>query len=226
MNKLIAAITLASITTLSACTTFDPYTGQEKTSATAKGAGIGAGAGALLAYRKNKDANSTDRRRRILQAAGVGAIAGGSVGYYMDSQEAKLRQQLRSSGVSVQRDGDSINLIMPGNITFDTNSNNLQSGFLSVLDSVVLVLNEFEKTIIVVSGHTDSTGSDSHNQTLSEERADSVSRYIGAKGVTGARIDTAGFGETQPIADNGTAEGRAQNRRVELTLIPITANGM
>ena len=115
-------------------------------------------------------------------------------------------------------------LLYQSNITFDTNSGNLQSGFLNVLDSVVLVLEEFENTIIVVSGHTDSTGADSYNQKLSEERASSVARYIGAKGVTAARIETIGLGETRPIADNGTSEGRALNRRVELMLIPITEN--
>ena len=118
MKKLITALSLATITALGGCTTFDPYTGEEKTTNTAKGAGIGAGAALVISYLANKDKDSGERNKRLLRDAGIGAIVGGGVGYYMDTQEAKLRKQLRGSGVSVQRDGDNINLIMPGNITF------------------------------------------------------------------------------------------------------------
>jgi outer membrane protein OmpA-like peptidoglycan-associated protein len=158
----------------------------------------------------------------MLAAAGVGAIAGGGVGYYMDSQEAKLRKQLRGTGVSVVREGDDISLVMPGNITFDTDSGNLQSSFYDVLNSVAIVLEEFDKTIIAVSGHTDSTGPRDYNQQLSEKRASSVASYLKSRNIVDARFEVVGFGEDYPIADNSTAEGRAQNRRVELTLIPIT----
>lgn len=221
-NSLIAVITAISV--LTGCTTYDPYTGEEKTSKAAIGAGIGAGVGAVVAYIKNKDADSTDRRNRMLAAAGIGAIAGGGVGYYMDTQEAKLRKQLRDSGVSVVRDGDNINLVMPGNITFATGNAAINSDFYKVLDSVAVVLEEFDKTIVAVSGHTDSTGSRAYNQTLSEQRAKSVADYLRSRKIVDARIEVIGFGESHPIADNSTAEGRAQNRRVELTLIPITEN--
>jgi outer membrane protein OmpA-like peptidoglycan-associated protein len=222
MRKTIIAICAISILILSGCQTFDPYTGEQKTSATAKGAGIGAGVGAVLAYLTNQNKDSKTRKRKILQAAGIGAIAGGGVGYYMDSQEAKLRKILRDSGVSVVREGDNINLIMPGNITFASGGHQLSTDFLQVLDSVVLVLNEYKNTIIVVAGHTDSQGSNSSNQALSERRATTVSNYLISKQVTNARIESIGFGELHPIDDNSTDAGRSQNRRVELSLLPIT----
>ena len=222
MKKIIIAISVASVLALSGCETFDAYTGESKTSNTAKGAGIGAGIGAALAYVQNRDKSSADRKEAMLKAAGIGAIAGGSVGYYQDTQEAKLRQQLRSTGVSVERDGDNINLIMPSNITFTSGGSTLSNSFFEVMDSVVLVIQEFDKTIIVSAGHTDSQGSDESNQALSERRANAVAGYLRQKGVVEARIETIGFGEKQPVADNGTAEGRALNRRVEISLFPIT----
>jgi len=222
MKKLIIAISTASIIALSGCETFDAYTGESKTSNTAKGARIGASIGLALAYVQNRDKSSSDRKKAMLKGAGIGAIAGGGVGYYMDSQEAKLRKQLRSTGVSVERDGDNINLIMPGNITFESGGSNLSNSFYAVMDSVVLVVQEFDKTIIVTAGHTDSKGSDSYNQLLSERRATTVSGYLRHKGVVEARLETIGFGEKQPIADNATAEGRALNRRVEISLFPIS----
>jgi len=222
MKKLIIAIMTASVILVSGCETFDPYTGEKKASNTAKGAGIGAGVGVVLAYLTNRKKSSKKRKKAMLKAAGIGAIAGGGVGYYMDTQEAKLRKQLRNTGVSVERDGDNINLIMPGNITFQTGNHNLNAGFHDVLDSVVLVLNEFNKTIIVVAGHTDSKGSNEYNQGLSERRANSVAGYLLSRQVIEARVETVGFGEDHPIADNGTGAGRSENRRVELSLIPIT----
>ncbi|MCG6890604.1 MAG: OmpA family protein [Gammaproteobacteria bacterium] len=222
MKQLFILLSLVGAIGISGCQTFDAYTGEQKVSSTAKGAGIGAGIGAVLAYISNKDESSKTRKRRVLQAAGVGAIAGGGVGYYMDSQEAKLRQTLRSTGVSVERVGDNINLIMPGNITFVSAGHDLNGNFYEVLDSVVLVLQEFNKTVIVVAGHTDSVGSTEYNQALSERRATSVANYLLSKAVVAARIETVGFGETAPLADNGSAEGRSLNRRVELSLLPIT----
>ncbi len=222
MKKMLLALGLSSTLIMTGCTTFDPYTGEEETTNTAKGAGIGAGAALVLSYLANKDKSSSERKKRMLRDAGIGAIAGGGVGYYMDSQEAELRKQLRSTGVSVERDGDNINLIMPGNITFPTDSSNLKSEFYGVLDSVALILEEFDKTIIAVSGHTDSVGSDAYNQKLSEQRAQSVANYLQGKKVQPARFEVIGFGERNPIADNATADGRSLNRRVELTLIPIT----
>ncbi|NOX43168.1 MAG: OmpA family protein [Gammaproteobacteria bacterium] len=222
MKKFITVLSLASIMALNGCTTFDAYTGEQKTTNTAKGAGIGAGAALVLSYLANKDKSSSERKKRLLRDAGIGAIAGGGAGYYMDTQEAKLRQQLRSTGVSVQRDGDNINLIMPGNITFPTNGRDLRSDFYSVLDSVTLVLEEFKKTTIMVAGYTDSMGSVAYNQRLSEDRANSVASYLKNKKVNPARFETVGFAEKNPIADNSTDQGRALNRRVELTLLPIT----
>lgn len=222
MKKILLAFGLSSTLIVTGCTTFDPYTGEEKTTNTAKGAGIGAGAALVLSYLANKDESSSERKKRMLRDAGIGAIAGGGVGYYMDTQEAKLRKQLRSTGVSVVRDGDNINLVMPGDITFPTAGSDLRSDFYDVLDSVALVLKEFDKTIIAVAGHTDSVGSDAYNQKLSEQRAQSVAAYLQRKNIEPARFEVIGFGERNPVADNATAEGRALNRRVELTLLPIT----
>ena len=226
MKRRFIMLTIASLSVVSACQTYDPYTGEQKTSNAAKGAGIGAGVGAVLAYLTNRNESSKKRQKRMLQAAGIGAIAGGGIGYYMDTQEAKLRKTLRDTGVSVERDGDNINLVMPGNITFVTAGHDLSADFHAVLDSVILVLQEFDKTIIVVSGHTDSKGSVDYNQALSERRADSVAEYLLDQGVVVARLETIGFGEANPIADNATAEGRSLNRRVELSLLPITEESL
>lgn len=222
MKRMLLTFGLTSALIVTGCTTFDPYTGEEKTTNTAKGAGIGAGAALVLSYLANRDESSSERKKRMLRDAGIGAIAGGGVGYYMDTQEAELRKQLRSTGVSVVRDGDNINLVMPGDITFPTAGSDLRSDFYDVLDSVALVLKEFDKTIVAVAGHTDSVGSDAYNQKLSEQRAQSVAAYLQRRNIEPARFEVIGFGERNPVADNATAEGRALNRRVELTLLPIT----
>ena len=222
MKKQIVALSLASLIALSGCTTYDAYTGEQKTTSAAKGAGIGAGSALLLSYITNRNKSSKERKKRMLRDVGIGAIVGGGVGYYMDTQEAKLRKQLRGTGVSVQRDGNNINLIMPGNITFASNGRNLNSKFYNVLDSVVLVIQEFNKTTVVVAGYTDSVGSDAYNQRLSEDRAKSVANFLTNKKVNPARLDIIGFGEKNPIADNKSKQGRNLNRRVEITLFPIT----
>jgi len=209
---LVAAMTLA----LAGCQTTDPYTGEQKTSNTAKGAGIGAVGGAIAA------AIISGKRKNVLLAAGLGALAGGAVGNYMDRQEAKLRTQLQNTGVSVTRVGDTIILNMPGNVTFATNSSNVSADFYAVLDSVALVINEFEKTYVDVVGHTDSTGSADYNQQLSVARASSVARYLESQKVLPERVLTTGMGPNSPIADNDTPEGRALNRRVEIQLTPLT----
>lgn len=217
----ILIITLISACMMAAgCTTVDPYTREEKTSQATKGAAIGAAAGAVVGILSGDD--SRERRKRALIGAGVGAIAGGSVGYYMDVQEAKLRQRLEGTGVSVTRNGNEIILNMPSNITFEVDSAEIAPGFLDVLDSVALVLDEYQKTLIEVVGHTDSTGSDRYNQLLSERRADSVGDYLVSQGVRPVRVATAGYGERFPVASNETPEGRQLNRRVELTLVPLT----
>lgn len=205
---------------LAGCQTVNPYTGEQQTSKAVKGAGIGAAAGAVIGLITGDD--SKERRERALIGAGVGAVAGGSVGYYMDVQEAKLRQQLQGTGVSVTRMGENITLNMPGNITFRTDSSDLNSSFFSVLDSVSLVLKEYEKTLVEVAGHTDSTGTNEYNQALSERRAQTVGSYLAGKGVLDQRLMIVGAGETRPVAANDTTDGRQLNRRVELTLAPIT----
>ena len=219
MNKKIALASLvASAITLQACTTIDPYTREEKTSNAATGAAIGAAVGAVLGIATSKD--KKDRKERALKGAGIGAIAGGGVGYYMDVQEAKLRQQLENTGVSVTRNGDNIILNMPSNITFEVDKSEVKPNFAEVLHSVSLVLNEYKSTMIEVAGHTDSTGSESYNQMLSQQRAQAVSNILIQNGIQPVRIDTVGYGESRPIASNGTPAGRQQNRRVELTLLP------
>jgi outer membrane protein OmpA-like peptidoglycan-associated protein len=198
------------------CTT-DPYTGEQKMSKAAIGGMLGAVGGAAIGA-----AVSKDKRKGALIGAGVGGLTGAGVGYYMDRQEEKLRQRLQGTGVSVTRQGDNLILNMPGNVTFKTDSADINAGFYDVLNSVVLVLKEFDKTLIDVYGHTDSVGSDSYNQTLSERRAASVGQYLMSQGVDGRRVATQGFGESRPIAGNDTEAGRQQNRRVELQLTPLT----
>jgi outer membrane protein OmpA-like peptidoglycan-associated protein len=221
MIKKIAVIALAG-TFLSACTTTDPYTGEQKMSNTAGGAAIGATLGALGGLAVGGGSGKSGRNA-ILLGAGIGALAGGAVGNYMDQQEAELRAQLQGTGISVTRVGDRIILNMPSNITFATDQDQVISPFFPTLNSVALVLNKFNRTLIDINGHTDSTGGASHNQALSERRAASVANYIGARGVDQRRISTLGFGPTQPVASNATADGRAQNRRVEISIAPITA---
>jgi outer membrane protein OmpA-like peptidoglycan-associated protein len=214
-KRLVAAL-LAAAMAIPACTTTNPYTGEKEVNKTSKGAGIGALAGLATAVLVGGD------RKTLLLGAGIGALAGGGVGLYMDKQEDKLRMQLQQTGVSVTRNGDNIILNMPGNVTFATNSSNISADFYRVLDSVALVLIEFNKTYIDVVGHTDSTGALAHNQQLSEARASSVARYLESQKVTPERIVTSGRGPSQPIASNDTPEGRALNRRVEIILTPIT----
>lgn len=218
-TPLLISILLAVCVGLAGCTT-NPYTGERQTSKAATGAGIGALAGAILGAATGD--NSKERRKRALIGAGAGAIVGGGVGVYMDVQEKKLRDQLAGTGVSVTRNGDNITLNMPGNVTFKTGSPDLNADFFRVLDSVGLVVAEYQKTLVVIAGHTDSVGSDQNNQTLSQNRAESVGRYMSAKGVAAERMVITGYGESRPVASNDTDSGRSQNRRVEITLEPIT----
>jgi outer membrane protein OmpA-like peptidoglycan-associated protein len=207
---------------LAACQTQDAYTGEQKTSKATYGAAIGALAGALGGALIGSGTGS-DRRNRALIAGGVGALAGGGIGYYMDQQEAELTKQLRSTGVSVTRVGNNIVLNMPGNVTFATNSSNINASFYNVLNSVAVVLKKYDKTLVDVVGHTDSTGSAEYNMQLSQQRANSVASYLISQGTNSQRYRVVGAGESNPIASNNTDAGRAQNRRVEITLAPLTA---
>jgi outer membrane protein OmpA-like peptidoglycan-associated protein len=214
----IAAVTL-SFMLQSACSTINPYTGEKETSKATKGSAIGGVVGAILGA---ATAGKGHRAEAALIGGGIGAIAGGGAGYYMDVQEAKLRQKLEGTGVRVAREGNDIRLIMPGDVTFETNSADLNSRFFEVLNSVVIVLQEYKSTLVTVAGYTDSTGSAEHNQKLSEQRASTVALYLHGRGVAQERLAAVGYGEQKPVADNHTAEGRSKNRRVEITLDPIT----
>ncbi|HSN73032.1 MAG TPA: OmpA family protein [Steroidobacteraceae bacterium] len=219
MERFAKGMVVATICALGvACTTTNPYTGEQQTSKAAKGAGYGAAAGAVIGL-----LTKGDELENALIGAGVGAIAGGGVGYYMDVQEAKLRQQMAGTGVTVTRTGDNITLNMPDNITFATDSADLKSQFYAVLNGVAQVLDEYESTVVEVAGHTDSTGSEAYNQRLSERRAQSVADYLSARGIQPTRLLTVGAGENYPVATNETPAGRQQNRRVELTIVPVTA---
>ncbi len=218
--SLLASAAIIAALTVSACTTINPYTREQQTSKAVKGAAIGGAAGAVVGLISGD--NGRERRKRALIGAGVGAIAGGGVGYYMDVQEAKLRQKLEGTGVSVTRVGDNLILNMPGNVTFDVNQAAVKSNFYPVLDSIMDVLSEYEKTLVEINGFTDSTGSDTHNQELSQRRASSVMQYFSSRQIPPLRLSSAGYGESRPVASNDDPQGRALNRRVEIALVPLT----
>jgi outer membrane protein OmpA-like peptidoglycan-associated protein len=208
---------LAGAVALAGCTN-NPYTGERQTSKAAWGAGIGAVTGAAVGYSKG----GKDRKENALKGAAIGGVAGGGVGAYMDYQEKKLRDRLAGVGVGIQKDKQTgaITLIMPGNITFPTAQSSIRADFYPVLDAVADVLKEYNKTSISVSGHTDNVGRDDYNMQLSQDRASSVAQYLISRGVAGGRIQATGFGKSQPVADNSTEGGRAQNRRVEILINP------
>ncbi|ODT83179.1 MAG: cell envelope biogenesis protein OmpA [Pelagibacterium sp. SCN 64-44] len=213
-------VAIAATLALTACTTTDPYTGQSRLSNTAGGSLIGVGGGAVAGAIVGA-AVGGDPRVGALIGAGVGGLTGAAIGSYMDQQEAELRAQLQGTGVSVTRVGQNIILNMPSNITFATDQSNVQPQFNQTLVSVALVLKKFEKTIVDVYGHTDSTGSDSHNLSLSQRRAVSVATILASQGIDQRRFYIEGKGSTSPIASNATETGRAQNRRVEIQIAPI-----
>lgn len=201
------------------CTT-NPYTGEKQVSKTAWGAGIGAVAGAAVGAATGGD--SKERRDRALKGAAIGGVGGAGIGAYMDYQEKKLREQLKGVGVGVSKDPNTgaITLIMPGNITFKTADSNIKADFYTVLDGVAKVLAEYNKTAIAVGGFSDNVGRDDYNIKLSQDRANSVAAYLMTRNIDGGRLRAEGFGKSQPIADNSTENGRAQNRRVEIKILP------
>lgn len=181
----------------------------------ATGTAVGAVLGALL----GKATGDHDKSRYVWGAI-VGAIAGNAIGTYMDKQEAEFRRELSDSGVYVYRDGDNIHLSLPGNITFETGSATITPEFFPVLQDVALVLNKYNKTTLMIAGHTDDTGSAELNQSLSIARANSVKANLVTYQVDPRRITTQGYGEFQPLVPNTSEQNRQQNRRVELTIIP------
>jgi outer membrane protein OmpA-like peptidoglycan-associated protein len=219
MNKTtkIAMVVAIAALPLTACVT-NPETGKKTISKTAIG-GIGGAVGGYLLG--DLIGGKRDRTEKIL-GAGIGAVAGAGAGYYMDQQEKKLRQQTAGTGVNVIRDGNNLVLDMPSDITFPVNSYSVQPQFNQTLAKVAGTLREYEKTYVDVLGHTDSTGTDAYNQTLSVNRAQAVASVLSANGVQSARLATQGYGESQPKASNTTEEGRSINRRVEIRLVPVT----
>ena len=210
MKKLVSICVLTSL--LAGCTTVNPYTGQTQTSKATWGTAIGAATGAIIGSRSSSEG--------ALIGALAGSAVGGGVGYYLDVQAAELRAELVSTGVQVVESDDNIRLIMPGNITFKTDSADINASFYPVLNSVARVLNKYNQSTVMVSGNTDSTGSAEYNLNLSRERAQSVAAYLQGQGVKESRFEVLGLGSSNPIASNDTAEGRSLNRRVEIKIIP------
>lgn len=223
MRKIFGGKTLLVMTgaafILTGCDTIDTSNGLKTHSNTKTGALIGAGVGAVVGGLSNKKGNQA--RKNAVLGAGIGALAGAGVGAYMDRQNKDLRAKLEGRGVYVTQSGDNIILNMPGDVTFQSASADLSSGFMPVLNDVAVILNQYPSTYIDVVGYADSQGGDAYNQDLSERRANAVAGYLTGQRVKSERIYVAGMGEQNPIATNATPEGRAQNRRVEITLRPV-----
>lgn len=217
MKKLNLTAAAVAVALLVGCTT-NPYTGEREAGKAGIYGGIGAVSGAVIGAATS---SKKDRAKGALIGAAVGGAAGGGYGYYVDTQEAKLRQTLQGTGVQVQREGDNLTLIMPGNITFATDSANIAPSFYAPLNNLANSFKQYNQNTIEIVGYTDSTGSRQHNMDLSQRRAQSVAGYLTAQGVDGTRLSTRGMGPDQPIASNSTADGRAQNRRVEVNLRPV-----
>ena len=212
------AATLAAFT--SGCATYtgqtnDPNDPNRTRSGALIGAAIGAAAGLL------SGGSAVERRQRAMVGVGVGALAGGAVGVYQDRQEAELRRATAGTGVDVTRDGDVIKLNLPDGVTFDFAKYDIKPQFYPALNTIANTLREYNQTIVEVSGHTDSVGSDAANQTLSERRANAVSGYLIGQSLQRERFEVVGMGERYPIASNDTDQGRAMNRRVEIRLLPL-----
>ena len=214
----LAAATLVALAA-AGCQTTDPYTGQQQPNRTGTGALIGAGIGIAAGLLTGDSA--VERRQHAMIGAGIGALSGGAIGNYQDRQQAALREKLQGTGVDVARKGDNITLNMPGNVTFAFNSANIDPSVYPVLNDVAGVLREYNQTVVEVAGHTDNIGSEEVNQRLSEQRAGAVAQYLQAQGVQQERLITVGGGKRYPIASNDTEAGRAANRRVESTRVPV-----
>jgi outer membrane protein OmpA-like peptidoglycan-associated protein len=189
-----------------------------KTTATATGAGMGAAAGAALGATIGAIAGNAGKGAWI--GAVAGAALGSSVGYYMSAQEEALRAGLQGTDVSVQRQNNNVNLVMPSKTAFASGSPTIAPQFTPALDTVADVLKKSPETLITISGHSDSTGNAVINQQLSKKRAEVIARYLANKGINPKRIQTVGYGDSYPIASNDTEEGRAANRRIEVKVHP------
>ncbi len=219
MKTKITALALLSVLTLTSCQTTNPYTGAAQNSRSTSGALIGGLLGAGLGSLTGS--GSTDRRQKAMIGAGIGALTGGVIGNYMDKQEAELRRELAGSGVSVSRSGNNLVLNMPSDITFTTGSSSLNAGFGRTLNAVAIVLSKYNRTLVDVTGHTDSVGARDYNFRLSDRRANAVASYLRGRGVVPQRLVVTGRGPDQPVASNNTANGRQQNRRVTIYLRPL-----
>jgi outer membrane protein OmpA-like peptidoglycan-associated protein len=217
MKRIYPLAGLAAVALLAACAPVQQAATSPDYHKTRTGAGIGAGVGAVIGL-----LTKGDKFDNALIGAALGGIAGGAVGNYQDRQEAQLKQSMAGTGVEVVRKQDNITLDMPGGITFATNSSDLNAAIYPILDKVALSLNQYDQTMVEVAGHTDSTGSASYNQALSLKRAQSVSAYLVSRGVRFPRLMVVGDGENHPVASNDTPDGRQANRRVELTIVPVT----
>ncbi|EMD82358.1 OmpA family protein [Pacificimonas flava] len=219
MRAISASLLMAATASfaLTACVT-DPVTGERRVNQAvytgALGAGVGAGLGAILGGKSN--------RTEVLVGTGIGAVAGSAVGVYLENQKKKMEEATQGTGIEVTNTGDSLLLNIPSQVTFSSGSYTITPEFRPTLDKVAGVLTEYDRSFVDVYGHTDSDGSDAFNQRLSEQRAESVANYLVQDGVLRQRIATRGFGETQPVASNDTASGKAQNRRVEIKVVPVT----
>ncbi|WP_292034719.1 MULTISPECIES: OmpA family protein [unclassified Brevundimonas] len=218
---IVASASIAALLGASACTTTDPYSSTPTRNNTGTGALAGAGIGALLGYLTNTSSGEQGRKNALI-GAGIGALAGAGVGQYMDRQQRALEAELSGTGVGVARQGDNLVLRMPSDVTFATNQSSLDSRFLPVLDDVARVLNEYDRSMVDVIGHTDASGGDAINQPLSERRASSVAAALMERGLIRERLYVAGNSSRNPIADNTTVDGKAKNRRVEILIRPFT----
>lgn len=216
---ILVSASIAALLGATACTTTDPY-GPDRRNNTGTGVIAGALGGALLGYLTNTS-NGEEGRKNALIGAGIGALAGGAVGNYMDRQQRALEEELSGSGVGVAREGDLLILRMPSDVTFATNQAAVSSSFYPVLDDVAAVLQRYDQSTIDIIGHADSSGADDYNLNLSRQRASGVAQYLVNRGVLPARLYVEGRGESQPIASNDTPAGKAQNRRVEITIRPF-----
>ena len=214
-----ASVVLIGAFALTSCTTVDPYTRETKTAKATSGALIGGALGAALGALTGD--GGSDSRKRALIGAGLGAMAGGGIGAYMDRQAAELRRELEGTGVGIQRSGNTISLVMPGDITFTTGSAGISGEFYPTLVSVAKVLNKYDQTRVAVTGHTDNVGGRDYNLRLSQARASSVASFLQTQKVAPQRFLVSGQGYDSPVASNNTETGRQANRRVTIQLAPL-----